>query len=149
MSQLRLSSPAFAEGSPIPGRHTCDGPDVSPPLTWTAVPDGTVSVALIVDDPDARGFVHWVAFDLPAEQTSLAEGASGSDGLAEGRNDFGRVGWGGPCPPSGTHRYVFELFALDRRLGLQGNPSASEVRGALDGHVLGSTRLTGTYRRGG
>ena len=149
MSQLSLSSPAFAEGATIPVRHGCDGPDVSPPLAWSGAPGGTAAFALIVDDPDARGFVHWVAFDLPAEQAALAEGASGKGGFGEGRNDFGRSGWGGPCPPSGSHRYVFELLALDRATGLSGGASAAEVRQAIEGHVLGSARLTGTYRRGG
>jgi Raf kinase inhibitor-like YbhB/YbcL family protein len=149
MSQFSLSSPAFLEGGVIPARHTCDGPDVSPPLAWSGAPDGTAAFALLVDDPDARGFVHWVAFDVPSDQASLVEDASGKGRFAEGRNDFGRIGWGGPCPPSGSHRYVFELLALDRRLGLPEGSSAQEVRQAIAGHALGSTRLTGTYRRGG
>jgi Raf kinase inhibitor-like YbhB/YbcL family protein len=149
MSDFSLSSPAFVGGGEIPARHTCDGPDLSPPLAWSGAPDGTAGFALVVDDPDAAGFVHWVAFDVPGEQASLAEGASGKGGFGEGRNGFGRTGWGGPCPPSGSHRYVFELFALDRRLGSPGGSSATEVRQAVAGHVLGSTRLTGTYRRGG
>jgi Raf kinase inhibitor-like YbhB/YbcL family protein len=149
MSTLSLSSPVFTQGGAIPRRHTCDGPDVSPPLAWSGEPAGTAALALIVDDPDARGFVHWVAFDIPADRSSLAEDASGGGVFREGRNDFGRAGWGGPCPPSGTHRYVFELFALDRTLGLSGSPSAADLRRAMGGHVVGSTRLTGTYRRGG
>jgi Raf kinase inhibitor-like YbhB/YbcL family protein len=146
---LSLTSPSFSEGGPIPGRHTCDGADVSPSLAWSGAPPGTAAVALIVDDPDARGFVHWVAFDVPAEPASLAEGASGRGAFGEGRNDFGRSGWGGPCPPSGTHRYVFELFALDTALGLSGQPRAADLRRAMNGHVLVSARLSGTYRRGG
>jgi Raf kinase inhibitor-like YbhB/YbcL family protein len=118
-------------------------------LAWSGAPDGTAAFALLVDDPDARGFVHWVAFDVPSDQASLVEDASGKGRFAEGRNDFGRIGWGGPCPPSGSHRYVFELLALDRRLGLPEGSSAQEVRQAIAGHALGSTRLTGTYRRGG
>lgn len=149
MSTLSLTSQAFVEGGSIPSRHSCDGPDVSPPLAWAGGPAGTAAFALVVDDPDARGFVHWVAFDIPGDRLSLAEGASGTGGFGQGRNDFGRVGWGGPCPPSGTHRYVFELFALDRALGLSGSPTAADVRRAMGGHVLGSARLTGTYRRGG
>jgi Raf kinase inhibitor-like YbhB/YbcL family protein len=149
MSGMSLTSATFADGGPIPASHSCDGADVSPPLAWSGVPAGTRSFVLIVDDPDARGFVHWVAFDLPAEQGSLAEGASGGGSFGEGRNDFGRLGWGGPCPPSGTHRYIFELSALDRPLGLSGTPTADDVRRAMAGHVLGSARLTGTYRRGG
>jgi Raf kinase inhibitor-like YbhB/YbcL family protein len=149
MSKFSLSSPAFVDGGEVPTRYTCDGPDLSPPLDWSGAPDGTAAFALIVDDPDAAGFVHWVAFDLPGEWATLAEDASGKGGFAEGRNDFGRTGWGGPCPPSGSHRYVFELFALDRRLGLPGGSTATDVRQAIDGHVLGSTRLIGNYRRGG
>ena len=149
MSQFSLSSQAFVDGGEIPARHTCDGPDLSPPLAWSSAPDRTPAFALIVDDPDAAGFVHWIAFDVPGEQSSLAGDASGKGGFEEGRNDFGRTGWAGPCPPSGSHRYVFELFALDRRLGLPGGAGAKEVRQAIAGHVLGSTRLAGTYRRGG
>jgi len=149
MAALSLVSTSFADGAAIPGRYTCDGVDVSPALAWTGAPAGTAALALLVDDPDARGFVHWVAYDIAAEPAGLPEGASGRGGFAEGRNDFGRTGWGGPCPPSGTHRYVFELFALDRRLGLSGQPTADGVRRAMTGHVLGSARLTGSYRRGG
>ena len=135
------------------GRSRASSPATGPigrlPLAWSGAPAGTAAFALIVDDPDARGFVHWVVFDVPAEQASLAEGASGGAGLGEGRNDFGRRGWGGPCPPSGSHRYIFELSALDAPLGLGGSPTAADVRRAMAGHVLGSARLTGTYRRGG
>lgn len=148
MTAFSLRSGAFSDGGSIPRRHSCDGPDVSPELDWVGAPEGTAAFALVVDDPDARGFVHWVAFDVPGEQASLAEGASDRGGFAEGRNDFGRPGWGGPCPPSGTHRYVFELFALDRALGLTGTPTAGELRRAMAGHVLGTTRLVGRYRRG-
>lgn len=146
-----LSSPAFADGAPIPKRFTCDGPDVSPTLIWEGAPDGTASIALIVDDPDAPGrtFVHWVAFDIDgAPDGGLAEGISGSSAApSEGRNDFGRVGYGGPCPPSGTHHYRFQLFALDRRLGLGGTPTAGQLRSAMTGHILAETVLVGTYRR--
>ncbi len=148
MPTMTLSSPAFVADGSIPVRFTCDGVDVSPALAWSGSPSGTAAYALIVDDPDAGGFVHWIALDLPVDRVALDEGASGAGGLAEGTNDFGRVGWSGPCPPSGTHRYVFELFALDRALGLAGQPRSGEVRRALDGHVLASGRLVGTYRRG-
>jgi Raf kinase inhibitor-like YbhB/YbcL family protein len=147
MASLTVSSPAFAAGGTIPRRHTCDGPDLSPPLSWTPGPAGTAAYALVVDDPDARGFVHWVAFDIPATTTAIPEGASGSGAFGEGRNDFGRVGWGGPCPPSGTHHYVFTVFALDRRLDLTRGTTASELRRAMAGHVLAQGTLTGTYRR--
>ena len=149
MSGLSLSSTAFRDGGSIPRQLTCDGANVSPALAWSGAPPETRAFALIVDDPDARDFVHWVAFNLGADQSSLAEGASGRGGFGEGRNDFGRTGWGGPCPPSGTHRYVFELFALDGSLGLSGAPGAADVRRAMSGHIVASARLTGTYRRGG
>ncbi|MBA2633213.1 MAG: YbhB/YbcL family Raf kinase inhibitor-like protein [Chloroflexi bacterium] len=146
---LNVTSSAFAEGEGIPSRFTCDGDDVSPPLAWSGSPEGTAAYALIVDDPDARGWIHWLASDIPADQPGLDEGASGSSAGAEGRNDFGRTGHGGPCPPSGTHRYAFEVFALSEPLGLAPGFSADELRAALEGKVLASGRLTGTYQRGG
>jgi len=147
---MMLTSPAFSEGTAIPRKHTCDGEDISPPLAWTDVPNETAWLALIVDDPDAHGFVHWVAYGIDFTAGTLAEGASGGSAFAEGRNDFGRVGYGGPCPPSGTHRYVFRLLAIDDGIGrLSGTLTATEVLAASDGHVVGEGRLTGTYRRGG
>ncbi len=147
-SSLRLTSPVFVDGAAIPSRYTCDGANVSPPLAWSGAPDATAGFALLVTDPDARGFVHWVATDIPLTARGLVEGASGTASAGrEGRNDFGRPGWGGPCPPSGTHRYVFELFALSAPLGLPGFPSAADVRRAMAGRVLAEARLTGTYRR--
>ena len=147
---LTLSSPDFSEGSAIPPRHTCDGEEVSPALSWEGAPDDTLSLALIVDDPDARGFAHWVLFDLaPAASGALSAGYSASpDAPPQGMNDFGRIGYAGPCPPSGSHRYVFTLYALDTLLGLPGSPRADEVRQALRGHVFAEARLTGSYRRG-
>jgi len=145
MAPFRLTSTAFTEGGAIPPRYTCDGQDLSPPLAWTGIPAGTVALALIVDDPDANGWVHWVAFDIPASATSLAEGASGT--LREGLTTWRSAGWRGPCPPSGTHRYVFRLWALDAPLGLAGAPSADQVRSAIKTRSLGTTVLTGTYRR--
>ncbi len=148
-TSFTLSSTAFADGGSIPARFTCDGAGHSPPLAWHGTPEGTRAFALLVTDPDARGFVHWVATDIPASSAGLAEGASGSGSAGrEGRNDFGRTGWGGPCPPSGVHRYVFELFALASPLSLPGVPSAAAVRTALRDRLLGQARLTGTYRRG-
>jgi Raf kinase inhibitor-like YbhB/YbcL family protein len=146
---FRLESTAFADGGPIPRRFTCDGEDESPDLTWSGAPDGTAAFALVVDDPDARGFVHWVVFDMTGSASGgLAEGISASpDGPPQGRNDFGRIGWGGPCPPSGTHRYQFRLLALDRMLELEGTPSAEQVLEAGAGHVLAEAQLTGTYQR--
>ena len=145
--RFELTSSAFHEGSLIPRRYTCDGHDSSPPLSWSGAPDGTKSLALIVEDPDAHGFVHWVAYDLSgAANGSLPEGISSSPNAPpQGRNTFGKVGYGGPCPPSGTHHYVFRLLALDEELTLHGTPDAREVEAAARGHVLGQARLTGTY----
>jgi Raf kinase inhibitor-like YbhB/YbcL family protein len=146
---FQLTSPAFEAGAAIPRKFSCDGEDVSPALEWSGAPDETAAMALIVDDPDARGFTHWLVFDMVGSQTGgLAEGISSSpDAPNQGRNDFNRTGWGGPCPPSGTHRYRFTLYALDDLLGLTGTPTADDVRGAMQGHVLGESELTGTYTR--
>ncbi len=144
---MRLSSEAFEEGSAIPTDHTCDGPDISPPLAWSDVPDGTAAFALIVDDPDARGFIHWVLTDIPGDWRELATG-EGDDVGVPGSNDFGRTGWAGPCPPSGEHRYVFTLHALDAPLELGEGASADQVRGALADHSRGEAQLTGVYIRG-
>jgi Raf kinase inhibitor-like YbhB/YbcL family protein len=148
---FRLTSTAFEDGGAIPRRCTCDGDDVSPDLAWEGAPGDTVSFALLVDDPDARGFVHWVAFDLTGSASGgLAEGVSNSpDAPPQGTNGFGRVGWGGPCPPGGEHRYAFRLLALDEVLGLTGAPSAADVLSATEGHVLAEAVLTGRYRRAG
>ncbi len=143
-----LTSTAFADGGAIPRKYTCDAADVSPPLAWAGAPAGTAAYALLVTDPDARGFVHWVAVDIPGSATGLAEGATGTAAAGlEGRTDFGRTGWGGPCPPSGNHRYVFELYALSAPLRLGGTPSADDVRRALAARALGKAALTGTYQR--
>jgi Raf kinase inhibitor-like YbhB/YbcL family protein len=148
MAGFVLSSPSFVEGGAIPARHSCDGTDLSPALTWEGAPRGTVSFALIVDDPDARGFVHWVIFDMTGGSTgSLPEGVLPTGVAPQGRNDFGQSGYGGPCPPSGTHHYRFTLWALSSRLGLSGTPSAAEVRTALTTKILAQTYLTGTYTR--
>jgi len=144
-----LSSTAFEPGGAIPRQHTCDGGDSSPDLTWAGAPDGTQALALVVTDPDARGFVHWIAYDLTGTPSGgLPTGVSTSpDAPPQGTNSFGRIGYGGPCPPSGTHRYVFELHALDRPLGLTGAPRLDTLERAMDGHVLASAALTGTYHR--
>lgn len=144
--QIIVTSPAFTGGGAIPRRHTCDGEDVSPPLAWTGAPDGATAYALIVDDPDARGWIHWLVADIPGGTTELDEGTAGG---TEGRNDFGRNGWGGPCPPSGTHRYDIQVYALSEPLGLAEGFSADELRGAVEGKVLAEGRLSATYRRGG
>jgi len=146
-----LSSPDFGEGQAIPRRYACDGDDISPPLAWSGAPAEAAALALVVDDPDANGFVHWVVFDMTASATgSLSAGWSKSpDAPPQGTNGFGRVGYGGPCPPSGTHRYVFRLLALGEALALSGAPTARQVLDAAAGHAIGEARLTGTYARGG
>ena len=155
---LTLRSPAFDHHGDVPSRHTCDGEDVSPPLAWEQPPRDTRSFVLLVDDPDApdprapqRVWVHWIVYGLPAGAHGLAEGASPDalpDGAREARNDFGRTAWGGPCPPIGRHRYYFRLHALDVTLGDLG-PSAGrrEVEAAMQGHVLETAELMGTYER--
>lgn len=148
VSALELSSAAFDPGGQIPQEHTCDGADMSPPIAWTGAPDGTRAFALLVTDPDARGFVHWVLADIPPDVAELRADEGDSIGIP-GRNDFGRIGWGGPCPPSGTHRYVFELHALSEPLNLAGTPDADLVRGRLSALSLARGELSGTYRRGG
>ena len=149
-SPFTLRSAAFDDGAPIPRRFTCDGEDVSPELTWAGAPEGMRSLALEVLDPDAGGFVHWLAYDIPGVPAgALATAVSRTAAApAEGTNDFGRRGWGGPCPPSGTHRYVFTLYALDRSPGLTGAPRVRDLDAAMRGHVIGKAVLTGTYRRG-
>lgn len=147
-STMQLRSPAFEPGGRIPARYTCDGEDVSPPLEWSEAPEGTGAFALIVEDPDARGFVHWLLSDIPADVTELPEGEGDTIGTP-GVNDFGRIGWGGPCPPRGEHRYVFTLYALAEPLGLASGTSADAFRSALDEVVLDDTTLIGVYARGG
>ena len=149
---LVLTSTAFAEGGALPPEFTCDGANVSPPLAWSGVPAGTVVLALIVDDPDAGGFIHWVVYDIDPDVTGLARGESTSTaGTAplQGQNSFGRIGYGGPCPPSGTHHYVFWLLALDQRVELRtgGVATAGLILGAAAGHTLAEARLTAAYRR--
>lgn len=153
---LTLTSTAFRDGSPIPTKHTCDGADVSPPLAWTGAPQGTATVALIADDPDAPGgtWVHWVLYNLPASHTALPEGVPKTDrvpelgGTLQGKNDFRRIGYGGPCPPPGSaHRYFFKLYALSSTIGLQPGATKQDVERAMRGHILAEARLMGTYAR--
>jgi Raf kinase inhibitor-like YbhB/YbcL family protein len=147
----QLTSGAFEAGKPIPARFSCEGADLSPDLHWTDPPAGAKSLALILEDPDAPGgrFIHWVAFNLSASDRQLAGGTpAGAKGLLQGRNDFGKNGFGGPCPPKGqTHRYYFRLYALDRQLSLKAGASADELRAAIQGHLLGETELMGTFQR--
>jgi Raf kinase inhibitor-like YbhB/YbcL family protein len=143
-----LTSSAFDHGEPIPREYTCQGADDSPPLAWVGAPSGTAAFALIVDDVDASGFVHWLAYDLPGDSSGLRARASGSLTGREGANSFGQVGWGGPCPPSGTHHYVFRLLALSAPTGLPRGADAAAVRRAVKDTTLAEVTLTGTYRKG-
>lgn len=153
MSQLTLKSSAFQDGGLIPRLHTCDGRDVSPALFWTGAPEGVKTFALIVDDPDAprKTFVHWVVFDLPSGAAALPEGVPPGPAIegggSQGFNDFGKLGYGGPCPPSGTHNYVFTLYAASARLDLTGRVTKEEVLHAIQKRVLAQVRLTGRYSR--
>ncbi|MFN8631497.1 MAG: YbhB/YbcL family Raf kinase inhibitor-like protein [Chloroflexota bacterium] len=146
-----LTTAAFHTDGMIPARFTCDGRDVSPAMAWTGTPDGTKWLVLIVDDIDAHNFTHWIAYAIAPGTTRLAEGAGAATSrLAQGTNDFGKVGWGGPCPPSGKHRYVFTLYALAAPLGLAGTPGAADVHAALDkAEILGKASITASYARGG
>jgi Raf kinase inhibitor-like YbhB/YbcL family protein len=151
--EIKVTSSAFAEGGLIPAKYTCDGSDISPPLQWEAVPEGTKSIALISDDPDAPmgTWVHWVLFNLPAESKGLEENIPSDktlpNGARQGLTDFGRVGYGGPCPPSGTHRYFFKVYALDMKLDLAAGAKKSELLKAMEGHILGQGQLIGKYKR--
>lgn len=147
---FELKSPAFDPQGPIPARHTGEGPDVSPPLEWEGVPEGTAELALICDDPDAprpTPWVHWVLYGIPASATSLAEGVEGIG--VEGKNDFGRSGYGGPMPPPGhgTHHYHFKLYALEEPLDLPPGATKDEVVRAMEGIILAAAELVGTYER--
>ena len=145
-----LTSSDFEGGGSVPRASSCDGPDLSPGLAWTGVPTNTVSLVLLVDDLDAGGFVHWIVLDLPGAPTGALPAAIAPDSTQprQGRNDFGRIGWGGPCPPSGTHRYRFRLYALDGTFHLAGHPDGSTLRSALDhATVLGRATIEATYQR--
>ncbi len=151
--EIKITSSAFEEGGLIPAKYTCDGADVSPPLQWDAVPQGTKSIALICDDPDAPmgTWVHWVLFNLPAETNELAENIPADkilpNGARQGVSDFGRVGYGGPCPPGGTHRYFFKIYALDTEVGLQAGADKRRLLKTMEGHILGQGQLVGKYKR--
>jgi Raf kinase inhibitor-like YbhB/YbcL family protein len=151
---INVRSEAFAHGDPIPERFTCEGDNVSPALSWSALPEATRSLVLVMDDPDAPGgtFTHWVVYDLPPTATSLPEGIgvreSPSVGGTLGTNDYPRSGYSGPCPPTGeSHRYVFRIYALDRVLGIAPGLPARHLPAAIEGHVLAQGELTGTFGR--
>lgn len=147
---LELRSSSFADGQPLPDRHAGGDEDLSPPLEWSGVPEGTRELALICEDPDApeRAFVHWVLAGIDPSTIHLEEGDV-PDGVLEGMNDFGEAGWAGPQPPptDAPHRYAFILFALDRKLGLDGQVTAAQLRKAMNGKVIAEARLTGTFDR--
>ena len=147
-ASFTLTSAAFDDGQPIPELYTCDGEDVSPPLAWSGAPEGTVQLALVVDDPDAPGgtFTHWVVWGIDPAGGGAAEGEV-PDGAIKGKNDFGKTAYGGPCPPSGTHHYRFELLALSADPQLGAGASVTDLRAAVDETVLGGAVLTGTYER--
>jgi len=150
---IELTSSAFAESGMIPPQYTCDGQDVSPPLRWESVPEGTGSIALICDDPDAPmgTFVHWVLYNLPANVKELPEGVPVEEtlpnGARQGTSDFGTTGYGGPCPPGGTHRYFFKIYALDAPVELSACATKAELLGAMEGHILAQGQLMGKYKR--
>ena len=150
---FEISSGAFAQGDSIPTRYSCDGENSSPALAWSNAPDATESFALIFDDPDAPvgTWIHWVVFDIPASTSSLVEAIEPEDTLADGSvhgsNSWDQLGYGGPCPPGGTHRYFFKLYALDTDLGLGVGATKEQVLEAMDGHVLAEAELMGTYTR--
>ena len=151
---LSLSSTAFKEGSKIPVKYTCDGQDISPPLVWGEPSQKTQAFALILDDPDAPGgvFTHWVLFNIPVNVRQLGEGMPAQErldnGALQGKNDFGSIGYGGPCPPRGpAHRYRFTLYALDKALYTKPGASKKQVLDAMKGHILAQGELAGTYQR--
>lgn len=150
---MQITSTVFKEGGMIPPRYTCDGQDISPPLEWKEAPPGTKSLALIADDPDAPmgTWVHWVIYNIPPNATRLEENIKpekeSKDGMRQGKNDWPRIGYGGPCPPSGTHRYYFKLYALDAMLDLGPGATKADLLQAMKGHILRESRLMGKYKR--
>ena len=145
---IQITSTAFSEGGKIPRMYSCDDQNVSPPLSWTGVPTSTVSLALIMDDPDAPSgtWLHWVLYNLPPDLSSLEQGKTGIG--MDGKNDFNRQGYGGPCPPRGsTHRYYIKLYALDSRLDLKSGATKAQLESAMRGHILAQGQLIGKYSR--
>jgi len=154
---LQLRSSAFENGADIPVHYTCKGDDVSPPLSWTGVPENTRSLVLIIDDPDAPDpaaprtvWVHWVLYNIPPETDGLAENIASAElpaGTAEGINDWHRTGYGGPCPPIGRHRYFHKLYALDTVLTGLDTPNKTTVEAAMYGHIIAQAELVGTFKK--
>lgn len=152
---MKLTSEAFRHASPIPAQYTCEGQDVSPALSWREPPEGTRAFALIVEDPDAPSgiWTHWLIYNIPADKRALPHGIPRAetleDGSFQGKNDFGKIGYGGPCPPRGhgPHRYFFRLFALNAPLALTPGARRKDVLAAIEGHILAETEIEGFYRR--
>jgi Raf kinase inhibitor-like YbhB/YbcL family protein len=155
---LEITSPAFEDGGAMATRYTCEGQNIAPPLQWTGIPDGTRSLALIMDDPDAPDpaapkmtYVHWVLYNLPPDSTGLPEGVASKNlpaGTLEGVNDWRRTGYGGPCPPIGRHRYFHKLYALDIMLDDLNKPTKDRLLKAIEGHVIAKAEIVGTYQKG-
>ncbi|HSE83380.1 MAG TPA: YbhB/YbcL family Raf kinase inhibitor-like protein [Thermodesulfobacteriota bacterium] len=150
---IKVTSTAFEDGGMIPKKYTCDGQDISPPLSWDSVPDRTKSIALISSDPDApRGtWTHWVIYNIPPDARGLPENVPTQktlqNGAKQGINDFRKIGYGGPCPPGGTHRYYFNVYALDTEIDLDAGASEEELFKAMEGHILAEGELMGKYKR--
>ena len=146
-SKMKITSSAFQEGASIPSKFTCDGADTSPPLRIADVPSGAKALALIVDDPDAPSglFTHWTVWNIPVQTAAIGEGSTPKG--VQGTNDFGKSGYGGPCPPSGTHRYYFKVFALDRELDLRFGAKRGQLDAAMKGHIVAQGELMGRYSR--
>jgi hypothetical protein len=154
MDAISISSDVFENGSMLSSEYTCDGSDVSPALSWDTIPVGTQSIAIIVDDPDAPGktWVHWVIYNIPADSSGLPgavpKNKTLDDGSLQGKNDFGRIGYNGPCPPPGKpHRYFFKVYALDTTLGLKSGATKSQLESAMSGHILAQGKMVGKYGR--
>jgi len=151
---MEITSSAFRSNGNIPRANSCDGADLSPPLAWQNAPSGSATFALIVDDPDAPAgiWVHWLLYELPGSAKEIAAGIARSEilpsGAKQGINDFGRVGYGGPCPPPGTaHRYSFKLYALDTHVTLKARATKNQLLDAIQGHTIGAAEIVGHYRR--
>ena len=152
-NEIKVTSVAFQQGQPIPRQYTCAGVNISPPLEWSGLPKTAKTIAIVVNDPDAPGgsWIHWVLYNVPADNIGFVENVPMSETLKaggfQGKNDFGKIGYGGPCPPSGTHRYFFKLYAVDAELPLKAGATWPELEKALDDHVVGQGQLMGTYSR--
>ncbi|HEY3249967.1 MAG TPA: YbhB/YbcL family Raf kinase inhibitor-like protein [Ignavibacteria bacterium] len=150
---IKIKSAVFEEGGMIPKKYTCDGENISPPLSWADAPDGTKTYALICDDPDAPAgtWVHWVMYNMPANTKELSEAVSAKknidNGAIQGINDFRKTGYGGPCPPGGTHRYFFKIYALNTSLDLRGDVTKDQLLSAMSGHILAEGQLMGKYSK--